>query len=199
MIINWFSPLPPLETESAEYTLKILPWLSEQAEVRLWTNQAKYDRAIEKYANIYYYQLTQFPWQEINQAPLNIYLLGQDLQAHKLIHTLSYQSPGLVISLASNWEIESTIGILTHNKTEYEELKNSNLFLIAYTLLPAEDWAIYTKDLLSFASKVIDFRACASANMISKRIIEKMSIWNNGVVFEEEIENLATAINFLCN
>ncbi len=200
MKLNLFSPLPPVKTESAEYTRQILPCLSQQAEVRLWTNQAKYDQQLEKYASIHYYQLEQLPWREINQAPLNIYLLGSDLEAHKQIYTVSCQSPGLIISLASLWEIESTIGVLTHSQKEYEEMKNRNLFLIAYTLLPDQkDWAIYAKDLLNFSQKVVDFRSSVTANVILKRITNNISSWNNSIVFEEEIENLATAINFLCN
>ena len=48
MKLNWFSPLPPAKTGIADYTLGLLPALSKQAEVVLWTDQSSWDRALER-------------------------------------------------------------------------------------------------------------------------------------------------------
>jgi len=50
--IHWISPLPPAETDIAHYTARILPELSAQADVILWTDQSEWDLALEKYCTV---------------------------------------------------------------------------------------------------------------------------------------------------
>lgn len=51
-VIHWFSPLPPARTDIAEYTRRILPALSREAQVVLWTDQTHWERDLETYAEV---------------------------------------------------------------------------------------------------------------------------------------------------
>ena len=50
--IHWVSPLPPAETDIAHYTARILPALSEKAEVILWTDAEEWDLGLEKFCKV---------------------------------------------------------------------------------------------------------------------------------------------------
>jgi len=50
--IHWVSPLPPAETDIAHYTRRILPELSERAEVTLWTDATTWDKDLEKFCQV---------------------------------------------------------------------------------------------------------------------------------------------------
>lgn len=97
MKLNWFSPLPPAKTDIAEYTMRVLPALSNYVEVVLWTEQLKWNPDVEKYARVCHYDLANVPWKEINQADLNIYHIGNNPDFHYKTWQISQQCPGLVI------------------------------------------------------------------------------------------------------
>lgn len=97
MKINWFSPLPPAQTDIAGYTMRLLPELQAQSEIILWTNQSTWDSDIEKYASVRRYRWEQMPWAEINQGDLNIYHIGNNADFHADIWLTSRQCPGLVV------------------------------------------------------------------------------------------------------
>ena len=97
MKLNWFSPLPPAKTGIADYTLGLLPALSEQAEVVLWSNQASWDRALEQYATVRQYQPEQMDWVEFNRANLSFYHIGNNHRFHTSIWQVSSRAPGIVI------------------------------------------------------------------------------------------------------
>lgn len=48
-IIHWVSPLPPAETDIAHYTRRILPALSERADLTLWTDSTTWDKELEQF------------------------------------------------------------------------------------------------------------------------------------------------------
>jgi len=50
--IHWVSPIPPQETDIAHYTRRILPALSRQAEVILWTDTPGWDPELEEFATV---------------------------------------------------------------------------------------------------------------------------------------------------
>jgi glycosyltransferase involved in cell wall biosynthesis len=50
--LHWVSPLPPAETDIANYTARLLPALAERAEVVLWTDQEAWDPALERHAAV---------------------------------------------------------------------------------------------------------------------------------------------------
>ena len=94
-MINWFSPLPPVKTEIANYTLRLLPALQNYAQITLWTDQSRWN--VEERAEVRQYQLNNLPWSELNRADLNIYNIGNNADFHSHIWQISLQCPGLVI------------------------------------------------------------------------------------------------------
>jgi glycosyltransferase involved in cell wall biosynthesis len=97
MKLNWFSPLPPAKTGIADYTLGLLPALSKQAEIVLWTDQASWDRALEQHATVRQYRSEQMDWVEFNRANLSFYHIGNNHRFHTSIWQVSRQAPGIVI------------------------------------------------------------------------------------------------------
>ncbi len=97
MNLNWFSPLPPAKTGIADFVTGLLPGLSERAHITLWTDQAKWDRSIEKHAEVRTYRLEQMPWVELNRADLSIYNLGNNHLFHGSIWQVARRQPGAVI------------------------------------------------------------------------------------------------------
>ena len=95
MKLNWFSPLPPAGTEIANYTARLLPVLRAHAEVVLWTDQAEWDPALSRLAEVRRYQ--GHPWPEMNRADMTIYHIGNQPFFHKTIWQASRQQPGIVI------------------------------------------------------------------------------------------------------
>ena len=97
MQINWFSPLPPAQTDIAGYTMRLLPALQNRAEIVLWTNQSSWCSEIEEYAEVRHYQIDRMPWAEINQGDINVYHIGNNADFHTDIWQISRQCPGIVV------------------------------------------------------------------------------------------------------
>ena len=95
MKLNWFSPLPPIKTDIANYTLRILCALQNYAEITLWTDQSSWN--LEAKAQVRQYQLDHLSWAELNRANLNIYNIGNNPDFHSQIWQISIQCPGLII------------------------------------------------------------------------------------------------------
>lgn len=64
-VIHWFSPLPPARTDIAEYTRRILPALSREAKVILWTDQTYWEHELETYAEVRAFDPNTFSPQHI--------------------------------------------------------------------------------------------------------------------------------------
>jgi glycosyltransferase involved in cell wall biosynthesis len=97
MKLNWFSPLPPARTEIAQHTARILPALSRQAEVTLWTEQREWDRGLEKYAEVRSFDPENLPWGELNHADMTFYNIGNNAEFHLQIWQVSQKYRGVVI------------------------------------------------------------------------------------------------------
>lgn len=97
MKINWFSPLPPAKTGIANYTLRVLPALSELVEVVLWTTQTDWSQEIEQYGTVRHYCIDSMPWKEVHQADLNLYHMGNNFLYHSQIWQVTQCCTGLVI------------------------------------------------------------------------------------------------------
>jgi glycosyltransferase involved in cell wall biosynthesis len=97
MKLNWFSPLLPAKTGIANYTSHLLPALAARAEVTLWTDQAKWDPALERHARVRTYDGGQIPWREVNDAAMSVYHMGNNAAFHRSIWQLSRQHPGIVV------------------------------------------------------------------------------------------------------
>ena len=50
--IHWVSPLPPAETDIAHYTRRILPELTDRANVTLWTEEKAWDRELKQFCDV---------------------------------------------------------------------------------------------------------------------------------------------------
>jgi len=97
MKLNWFSPLPPAKTDIAHYTKRLLPALSALAEVTLWTDQRKWDRELESYAEVRSYYKQPIRWLELNRADMTVYQIGNNPRFHGSIWEISRQHRGVVV------------------------------------------------------------------------------------------------------
>ncbi len=97
MKLNWFSPLPPAPTDIAHYTSRILPALSDVAEVTLWTTKRHWAGSLEKFAEVRRYGLNRPPWRELNRADVTFYNLGNNPRFHFSIWHMSGAHPGVVV------------------------------------------------------------------------------------------------------
>jgi glycosyltransferase involved in cell wall biosynthesis len=98
MKINWFSPLPPAKSSVAgDYLVGILPALSRDAEVILWTDQNTWDSSLEKLATVRRFRPERMSWPDLNYADVSFYNIGNNYLFHTSIWQVSRQHPGIVI------------------------------------------------------------------------------------------------------
>jgi glycosyltransferase involved in cell wall biosynthesis len=97
MKLNWFSPLPPAATGIAEYTKSLLPGLTAHADVTLWTTQDSWDADLERHADVRHYDPARVPWQDLNQADLSIFHMGNNPYFHAGIWQVSQLHAGVVV------------------------------------------------------------------------------------------------------
>ncbi|HEV8130815.1 MAG TPA: glycosyltransferase [Acidobacteriota bacterium] len=97
MKLNWFSPLPPARTEIANYTLRLLPLLSRQAHLTLWTDQNEWEEQLENYGEVRRYRLEQMPWADVNRGDVSIFHIGNNIEFHESIWWVSRCHAGLMI------------------------------------------------------------------------------------------------------
>lgn len=97
MKLNWFSPLLPARTDIAHYTARILPALSKQAEVTLWTDQAEWDKSLERDAQVRRYDPRAMAWPELNYRDASFYNIGNNPLFHGSIWEVSRRASGIVI------------------------------------------------------------------------------------------------------
>jgi hypothetical protein len=80
MKINWFCPLPPEKTDIAHYTNRILTDLHKCADVVLWTDQENWSPELARMAEVRPYHPDLLPTNEIKQADINIYNIGNNAE-----------------------------------------------------------------------------------------------------------------------
>jgi glycosyltransferase involved in cell wall biosynthesis len=97
MKLNWFSPLPPAQTDIAHYTKRLLPALSAVAEVKLWTDQRTWDRELEKFAEIRSFRQDRISWAELNRADMTFYQIGNNPRFHGTIWQVCRLHAGVVV------------------------------------------------------------------------------------------------------
>jgi glycosyltransferase involved in cell wall biosynthesis len=97
MKLNLFSPLPPLRSDIARVTANLLPLLAQEADVVVWSSDAKWDPAAEAHATVRPYDVAHPPWREISEADATFYQMGNDPRYHHGIWRVSRQHPGIVI------------------------------------------------------------------------------------------------------
>lgn len=96
MKLNWFSPLPPARTAIAEYTAEIIPHLCDIGEVTLWTDQATWDKDLEKIAKVRHFSPDDIAGETID-GTINVYNIGNDARFHGRIWQASRRRPGIAI------------------------------------------------------------------------------------------------------
>src|SRR2546421_1966186 len=97
MKLNWFSPLPPAKTDIAHFTARVLPALSNLAEVTLWTDQREWDQTLNKQVEVRSFRLERMPWAELNRADATIYQIGNNPLFHGSIWQISRLHAGIVV------------------------------------------------------------------------------------------------------
>jgi ubiquinone/menaquinone biosynthesis C-methylase UbiE/glycosyltransferase involved in cell wall biosynthesis len=97
MRLNWFAPLPPAKSGIADYTLRILPALSQLAEIVLWTDQDDWDPALARYAEVRRYRIKEMPWAEVTRGAMSVYHIGNNHRYHGHIWQVSRRHAGIVI------------------------------------------------------------------------------------------------------
>lgn len=58
-LIHWVSPLPSAETDIAHYTQRILPELSERANLVLWTDATTWNKGLERFCSVRHFSPDQ--------------------------------------------------------------------------------------------------------------------------------------------
>lgn len=98
MKLHWFSPLSPAATDIAHYTARLLPALARRAEVVLWTEQKKWNKALSRLAEVRCYKVEQMPFAELNrEGGMCIYHIGNNPVFHSSIWHLSQLHSGIVV------------------------------------------------------------------------------------------------------
>jgi len=103
MKLNWFSPLPPAATDIAHFTMRVLPALSQRADVTLWTvlqagaSGGASVEALSKLADIRTFDPNRVPWEDLNRADACIYNIGNNPVFHGAIWQVARRHAGIVI------------------------------------------------------------------------------------------------------
>jgi len=95
--INWFSPSPPSQCESAVHSAAVLPALAREASITLWVHQPAWPPELAEHAEIRRYQPDDMPWIDINAADVTIYHIANDAELHGPIWQVARQHPGIVV------------------------------------------------------------------------------------------------------
>ncbi len=94
--INFFSPLPPVHSDIANFTRLVVTPLQALADVTVWTAQPEPPEldapvAIERFGP------GPVDWPRLHRADLNIYNIGNNATFHRAIFDVARQVPGLVV------------------------------------------------------------------------------------------------------
>jgi hypothetical protein len=95
MILNWFSPLPPENTDIAQYTVRVLEALQSLVPVRVWTQQAKWQSV--ECGNKVSFDPECVNADTLNEADISVYNIGNNSDFHSGIWEVSRRYPGVVV------------------------------------------------------------------------------------------------------
>lgn len=94
--VHWFSPLPPAKTGIADYTVDLLPYLQRRCHVVLWTDQASWDRSIEKDAEVRRFSSKHFQTAALGPDAIPVYHIGNN-SLHQGIWEVSREVAGITV------------------------------------------------------------------------------------------------------
>jgi len=97
MKLNWFSPLLPAPTDIGHFSKRLMPALTARADVTIWTDQTKWDKAFERYAEVRAYDFRSISWADLNRAEMCVYNIGNNPLFHGSIWQVARKHPGVVI------------------------------------------------------------------------------------------------------
>ena len=97
MKINWFSPVPPVRSVIAQYTMSVVRELSNKCEIILWLSQDYWEKSLEDICVIKKFEINSIQWSELNSAEFSIFNIGNDFDLFADIYRLSQVYPGIVI------------------------------------------------------------------------------------------------------
>jgi glycosyltransferase involved in cell wall biosynthesis len=97
MKLNWFSPIAPAQTDIAHYTERVIPALSQVADVTIWADQRNWNRRLAELAEVKTYRVERMRWMDLNRADANIFHIGNNPQFHGPIWQVSRQLSGVVV------------------------------------------------------------------------------------------------------
>lgn len=97
MKLHWFSPLPPARTGIAAYTAELLPFLAQQADVVLWTDQETWDADLEKHAEVRRYSSSSIDGPTPPPDEQVVYQIGNSAAFHASIWRMAQKRPGLIV------------------------------------------------------------------------------------------------------
>lgn len=101
--INWFSPTPPAKTDIAYYTASLMPMLSRQAPIELWSASSEKfptETRIKDVLN----ESGVLPLPGTSPEEINVYNIGNNWPHHATIWRLSQKVPGVVI--LHDWKLQ---------------------------------------------------------------------------------------------
>lgn len=91
MILNWFSPLPPMASGIGFHTLRILPHLARHADVRVYTDAPQCPDSYDERA------VSEIHHGQFNEADFDVFNLGNNIEIHPTAWNLSLARTGLVV------------------------------------------------------------------------------------------------------
>lgn len=95
MRLNWFSPLPPAESDVARYTAHLLPALAARSQITLRTDAETWDASLEQHAAVRRFH-GRLKSTELTGA-LNVFHIANQRAHHLAIFRLAHQIPGLIV------------------------------------------------------------------------------------------------------
>ncbi len=94
--INFFSPLPPVRSDIANFTRLVVTPLHALADVTVWTAQPE-PPELDSPVTVERFDPADIAWPRLNQADLNVYNIGNNASFHRAIFEVARQVPGLVV------------------------------------------------------------------------------------------------------
>ena len=92
--LNWFSPIPNASTEIAQYTARLLPFLSRRADLAIYTAQSQWNVQNNPVIS---YTPESCPWRDLNGADANVFHIGNNSDFHSDTWEISRRQAGIVV------------------------------------------------------------------------------------------------------
>ena len=97
LLLDIFSPLPPLATDIANFTAGLLEPLQALAQVRVWTAQSGPVDVPVPGVELRRFSPGETSWTELNAADATFYNIGNNARFHQAIHRVARRAPSIVI------------------------------------------------------------------------------------------------------